>query len=50
MAEIFIDNKRYEFEGQTKVLQFILDQGLELPFFLLPSITFYSGKLQTVLR
>lgn len=33
MAEIFIDNKRFEFEGQTKVLQFILDQGLELPFF-----------------
>jgi len=33
MAEIFIDNKRFEFEGPTKVLQFILDQGLELPFF-----------------
>jgi NADH-quinone oxidoreductase subunit G len=33
MAEIFIDNKRFEFEGQVKVLQFILDQGLELPFF-----------------
>ncbi|MCH8523517.1 MAG: (2Fe-2S)-binding protein [Balneolales bacterium] len=33
MAEIFIDNNRYEFEGPTKVLQFILDQGLELPFF-----------------
>lgn len=33
MAEIFIDNKRFEFEGRPKVLQFILDQGLELPFF-----------------
>jgi NADH-quinone oxidoreductase subunit G len=33
MAEIFIDNKRFEFEGTVKVLQFILDQGLELPFF-----------------
>lgn len=33
MAEIFIDNKRFEFEGNVKVLQFILDQGLELPFF-----------------
>lgn len=33
MAEIFIDNKRFEYEGQVKVLQFILDQGLELPFF-----------------
>jgi NADH-quinone oxidoreductase subunit G len=33
MAEIFIDNNRFEFEGKVKVLQFILDQGLELPFF-----------------
>lgn len=33
MAEIYIDNKRFEFEGPHKVLQFILDQGLELPFF-----------------
>jgi NADH-quinone oxidoreductase subunit G len=33
MPEIFIDNKRYEFEGTPKVLQFVLDQGLELPFF-----------------
>jgi len=33
MAEIFIDNNRFEFEGNVKVLQFILDQGLELPFF-----------------
>lgn len=33
MAEIFIDNKRFEFEGKVKVLQFILDQGMDLPFF-----------------
>ena len=33
MAEIFIDGKRYEFEGGGKLLQFILDQGLEVPFF-----------------
>jgi NADH-quinone oxidoreductase subunit G len=33
MAEIFIDNKRYEFEGPKKVLQLILDLGLDLPFF-----------------
>lgn len=33
MPEVFIDNKRYEFEGQPKLLQFILDQGLEVPFF-----------------
>jgi NADH-quinone oxidoreductase subunit G len=33
MAEIFIDNKRYEFEAPKKVLQLILDLGLDLPFF-----------------
>jgi NADH-quinone oxidoreductase subunit G len=33
MAEIFIDNIRYEFEGNVNVLQFALDQGLEIPFF-----------------
>ncbi len=33
MPEVFIDGKRYEYEGQPKLLQFILDQGLEVPFF-----------------
>jgi NADH-quinone oxidoreductase subunit G len=33
MPEVFIDGNRYEFEGQPKLLQFILDQGLEVPFF-----------------
>ena len=33
MPEIFIDDQRFEFEGNPKVLQFVLDQGLELPFF-----------------
>jgi len=33
MPEVFIDGKRYEFEGQPMLLQFILDQGLEVPFF-----------------
>ncbi len=33
MPEIFIDGKRFEYEGQHKVLQFILDHGMELPFF-----------------
>lgn len=33
MAEIFIDNVRYEFEGTPKVLQLALDAGLEIPFF-----------------
>ncbi len=33
MAEIFIDNVRYEFEGKPLVLQFMLDNGLDHPFF-----------------
>lgn len=33
MPEVFIDNKRYEYEGKPKLLQFIMDQGLEVPFF-----------------
>ncbi|MEL7834411.1 2Fe-2S iron-sulfur cluster-binding protein [Fodinibius sp. N2] len=33
MPEVFIDGKRYEYEGQPMLLQFILDQGLEVPFF-----------------
>lgn len=33
MADIFIDNERFEYSGNVKVLQFILDKGLELPFF-----------------
>ncbi len=33
MPEIFIDGERYEFEGKPKLLQFILDNGKEVPFF-----------------
>ncbi len=33
MPEVFIDGKRYEFEGDHMALQFILDQGKEVPFF-----------------
>lgn len=33
MPEIFIDNIRYEYDKPGKVLQFMLDNGLELPFF-----------------
>jgi len=33
MPEIIIDNKTYEFEGEHKLLQFIMDQGKEVPFF-----------------
>jgi NADH-quinone oxidoreductase subunit G len=33
MPEVFIDNERYEFEGDHMALQFILDLGMEVPFF-----------------
>lgn len=33
MPEVFIDEKRYEFEGKPRLLQFIMDQGLEVPYF-----------------
>ena len=33
MPEIFIDDVRYEYDEPQKVLQFMLDKGLDLPFF-----------------
>ena len=33
MAEVFIDGNRYEYEGEHKLLQFMLDTGIEVPFF-----------------
>lgn len=33
MPEIFIDNKRFEFDQPGKLLQFMLDHGLDMPFF-----------------
>lgn len=33
MPEVFIDGTRYEYEGEPHLLQFIMDQGLEVPFF-----------------
>jgi NADH-quinone oxidoreductase subunit G len=33
MPEVFIDGKRYEYEGEQRLLQFIQDQGMEVPFF-----------------
>lgn len=33
MPEVFIDGNRYEFEGKPMLLQFMLDIGLEVPFF-----------------
>jgi len=33
MSEVFIDGKRYEFEGDHMALQYMLDHGMEVPFF-----------------
>lgn len=33
MPEVYIDNERYEFEGDYMALQFILDHEKEVPFF-----------------
>ncbi len=33
MPEVFIDGKRFEYEGDQRLLQFIQDQGMEVPFF-----------------
>lgn len=33
MPEVFIDGQRYEYEGEHSLLQFIQDQGKEVPFF-----------------
>ncbi len=33
MPEVFIDGKRYEYEGEQRLLQFIQDMGKEVPFF-----------------
>lgn len=33
MPSVFIDNQEYSFEGRVKALQFMLDNGLELPYF-----------------
>jgi len=33
MPEVFIDGKRYEYEGSHKALQFMLDHDIEVPFF-----------------
>ncbi len=33
MPEIFIDNERYEFEGQPMLLEYMMNNGLEVPYF-----------------
>ena len=51
MPEIFIDNKRYEFEKPGKVLQFMLDNGLDLPFFCYhPSLSVPANCRQCVVK
>lgn len=51
MSEVFIDGKRYEFEGQPRLLQFILDLGLEVPFFCYhPSMTAPANCRQCMVK
>lgn len=51
MPEIFIDNKRYEYEEPGKVLQFMLDHGLDLPFFCYhPSLSIPANCRQCVVK
>ncbi|MGA1465849.1 MAG: 2Fe-2S iron-sulfur cluster-binding protein, partial [Balneolaceae bacterium] len=51
MSEVFIDGKRYEFEGQPQLLQFILDLGLEVPFFCYhPSMTAPANCRQCMVK
>ncbi len=51
MSEVFIDGKRYEFEGQPRLLQYILDLGLEVPFFCYhPSMTAPANCRQCMVK
>lgn len=51
MPEVFIDGKRYEYEGDQKLLQFILDQGLEVPFFCYhPSLSIPANCRQCMVK
>ncbi|MCS7029761.1 MAG: 2Fe-2S iron-sulfur cluster-binding protein [Bacteroidia bacterium] len=33
MPSVFIDNQEYTFEGKVKALQFMIDNGIEIPYF-----------------
>lgn len=33
MPTVYIDGKAYEFEGKQRLLQFCIDQGIEIPYF-----------------
>ncbi len=51
MPEIFIDNIRYEYETPGKVLQFMLDNGLDLPFFCYhPSLSIPANCRQCMVK
>lgn len=51
MPEVFIDGKRYEYEGDHVLLQFILDMGLEVPFFCYhPSLTAPANCRQCLVK
>ncbi len=51
MPEIFIDNKRFEYEEPGKVLQFMLDNGLDLPFFCYhPSLSIPANCRQCIVK
>lgn len=51
MPEVFIDGKRLEYEGAHKALQFMLDHGIEIPFFCYhPSMSIPANCRQCIVR
>ncbi|PWN07417.1 molybdopterin-dependent oxidoreductase [Rhodohalobacter mucosus] len=51
MPEVFIDGIRYEYEGEQRLLQFIQDQGKEVPFFCYhPSMTAPANCRQCMVK
>ncbi|NBC28255.1 MAG: 2Fe-2S iron-sulfur cluster binding domain-containing protein [Bacteroidetes bacterium] len=51
MPEVFIDGQRFEYEDEQSVLQFILDQGMEVPFFCYhPSMTAPANCRQCMVK
>ncbi|MEX0823753.1 MAG: 2Fe-2S iron-sulfur cluster-binding protein, partial [Balneolaceae bacterium] len=51
MPEVFIDGNRYEYEGDHNLLQFIMDLGLEVPFFCYhPSLSIPANCRQCMVK
>ncbi|TVQ66729.1 MAG: (2Fe-2S)-binding protein [Balneolaceae bacterium] len=51
MPEVIIDGHKYEFEGEQRLLQFIQDQGKEVPFFCYhPSMTAPANCRQCMVK